>query len=244
MSAEGPKKRDLSALEEIAEDVIGFNFRSLRTFGDLLFRTNRVFRTYADREADIYTPALRLWLGLLVILTILTFLFGGNADLLLRVMSNWPEAQREALLASIDGTVEDLAAEYDTAYTFLQPVSILLVSCLSVFLIATFRRHLSWVARINLTFAVLTVGSMMGLAVFPILVSRPDLGLLALLPVWAAYWGTFFRGSKDVLATTMTGRIVKATVFSTALLVLVFAAGVLTYIMSFSHAVSALQAAS
>lgn len=234
-------ERKRSDIEDIAEDVLGFNFRSLRTFWDLIVRPSEVFQAYATRDSGRYTPALRLWLGLTVVLALLSFFFGGNDELILRAMDNWPEAQRDGVLNSIDGTAEDLASAYEDYFLLLQPPIVGGLTALTVFLIALFRRGLSWVARINIAFAVLTVGSLVGLAVFPIMVAQPQLGSWVFLPVWFLYGLTMYRGAKGVLAETVWGRAVKAVLFSTVTIVLVFIAGVTTFLLSLQQAVNALQ---
>lgn len=241
MSQDATSKRDLSPVEEIAEDVVGFNFRSFRTFGDLIARPNRLFRAYAARDHQTYTPALRLWLGTSIILGVLTFFFGGHADMMTRIIANGPAEQRERLLSQIGGDLSALTDAYAQMFSLLQPIIIALMMIIMVFVMAAFRRGLTWVARINMTFSVSLAGSLVGLALFPLLVRRPELGLLVLVPVWIAYWLTVFRGSKDVLATSMTGRVLKATLFSVMTLGLVFLAGMITVSISLTYAIGTLQ---
>ncbi|WP_297733720.1 DUF3667 domain-containing protein [uncultured Maricaulis sp.] len=241
---EGARKpRDLSGLEEVLEDVAGFNFRSFRTFFDLVARPGQVFRAYALRETETYTPALRLWLGLTVVLALLSFFFGGQDDLIRQVIGNWPDAQRTAFLHSIDGRMDDFAQIYANTFSLLQPIIVGFSLGLTVFLIAALDRGLSWVARINLTFGVLATGSLLGLALFPILVRFPQLGLWSLIPIWMVYWLTLFRGAPEVLASGTAGRIAKATLISCVILVLLMIAGMITVGISMNHAVTSLQAA-
>lgn len=235
-------ERDLGPIESIAEDVIGFNFRGFRTVGTLFADPYRLFMAYTRRRQGIYTPALRLWLGLSVILAVLTFFFGGHAEMMERIIGNWPETQRNSLIDEAGGDLTRLTDAYASAFSLLQPILIAGLMISMVFLIALFRRRLSWVARINIVFAVAVAGSMVGLATFPFLVQRPDLGMVALGPIWLAYWITMFRGSKGIFARTMTGRVVKATLYSVLMLVLVFLAGMISVGLSLAHAISALHA--
>lgn len=235
--------RDQAGFEDMLEDVVGFNYRSFRTIWDLLARPNRVFLAYAERDLSHYTPALRLWLGLTVVQSVLSFFFGGQADLILNVMQNWPDAQRESLINSIDGTLEDVADRYASTFSLLQPIVISVLLSTTVFLIAVFDKGLSWVSRINLTFAVLTAGSVLGLLMLPFLVQNPQYGLWSMIPIFAVYWLTMFRGSRNILATSLTGRLLKATLFGVIVLLLVMIAGFVTVGVSLTHAVTSLQSA-
>ncbi len=234
---------DYGPIESIAEDVVGFNFRSFRTIGTLFADPHRLFATYTRRRQGIYTPALRLWLGLSVILAVLTFFFGGHAEMMERIIGNWPETQRNSLIEQAGGDLTRLTDAYASAFSLLQPILIATLMIPMVFLTVFFRRRLSWVARINIVFAVAVAGSLVGLATFPFLVQRPDLGMVALAPIWLAYWITMFRGSRGIFARTMTGRVVKATLYSVLMLILVFIAGLLSVGLSLAHAISSVQIA-
>jgi hypothetical protein len=227
-----------TALESIVEDVIGFNFRSLRTLGDLFVRPNQVFRAYMRRHQTRYTPALRLWLSLTVIMAILSYFFGGQDDLIRKVIAKWPDAQREAFMAQIGGNMDGFAEAYGQVFATLQPFIIGLGMIIPVLVMAGFSRGAGWIARINLTYAVLNAGSIFGLLAFPLVVQNSDLGLWTLLPITFLYWLTFFRGAPGVLGTSLTGRIVKASVFTLVTLIMVLISDVLTVAASMLYAIN------
>lgn len=237
------KSRADTPVEDILEDFFGFKFRSFRTLWDILIRPNIVFRAYASRDRVTYSPALRLWIGLTVILAILTFFFGGQAELMARAIANWPDAQREAILAQAGGDLEALTEAYAQAYSVLQPITIVALVSWTVFLIALFDGGKSWVARINITYAVLTAGSIVGLAMWPFLVRHPELGLWSIPVIWASYSVTMYRGARDVIATSLTGRILKSVAFGTLTTVLVMISCIVNTTLSLGYAISTFQAA-
>lgn len=235
------KSRADTPVEDILEDVFGFNFRSFRTLWDILIRPNIVFRAYAQRDRDTYTPALRLWIGLTVVLAVITFFFGGHAEMMTQIISNWPEAQRETVLAQAGGDLTELTETYAQAFSVIQPISIVALVSLTVFLTALFDGGKSWVARINITYTVLTAGSIVGLVMFPFLVRYPELGMWAPPVIWLSYALTMFRGAPGVVATSMTGRIFKSIAFSTLTTFLVLVSGILTMMASLTYAIATLQ---
>jgi hypothetical protein len=76
------EKRD--DLDGAAEDAFGFNFRSLKTLRDLFLRPHVVFESYAARDRLTYTPAIRLWFGLVGLQVLISALWGGWEGMLLR----------------------------------------------------------------------------------------------------------------------------------------------------------------
>lgn len=239
MSGGESPRRGFTAFESIVEDVVGFNFRSFRTLGDLFLRPNQVFRAYLRRHQTRYTPALRLWLGLTVVMAVLTYFFGDQGDLIRSVIEQWPDAQREAFLSQIDGNLDAFADAYGQMFPTLQPFIIGLGMIIPVLVMAGFSPGAGWIARINLTYAVLNAGSVFGLLSFPLVVQHSELGLWTLLPITFFYWLTFFRGAPDVLATSLTGRIVKASVFTLVTIIMVLISGVATVVASMVYAVNA-----
>ena len=105
-----------------------------------------------------------------------------------------------------------------------------------MFLTALFDGGKSWVARINITYTVLTAGSILGLAMFPFLVRHPELGVWALPALWLSYTLTMFRGAPGVLARSMLGRVLKSIAFGTLTIVLVTISGIVTSTLSSGYA--------
>ncbi len=210
-----------SGVQDAVEDVFGFNFRSLKTLRDLFVRPNAVFRAYAERDRVSYTPALRLWLGLLGA-QFLVALFGGGYKKLIR---NSFEQQSADVIATYEdvtgGRMDEFLDIYADAMSLAQPFVIGLASSLSVFLLAAFRRGMAWSARLNIAMAVLSAGSVAGILATPITMTEglPAIVVFATtIPVVAMYFITFVRGSPGVLADTTGGAWVKGGLFSLALI--------------------------
>ena len=228
------KREELSG---VVEDAFGFNFRSLKTLAHLLFMPNRVFKSYAARERD-YTPAIRLWFGLIGLQVLVSALWGGWAGLLRRQIENGDPAIREVYMQASGGRLDAFLAHHGDAMSVGQPLIVASFTALSVFVIGWLRRGLSWPARLNIAMGVLATGSFVGLLLIPTLVF-PQLAQFAWvgpLLVALTYFITFLRGAPGVLADTSGGAWIKAIVYASVLMFLVVLAGVVLSILATLYA--------
>ena len=211
-----------SDLQETVEDTFGFNLRSLKTIRDLFVRPKAVFEAYAARDRVTYTPAVKIWLGLIGLQVIINAAFGGFEGLIARSYANDPEliAAYEELTG---GRVDEFIAHNAAFIGWTQVLVVGAFSALSVFVLGWFNKSIPWSGRFNIAMGVLTAGSVIGLLTVPIYAVQ--------VPAWLyfgttglvllGYFVTFGRGAKGTLARTNAGAWVKAAVFSIILLLLV-----------------------
>jgi len=241
-SAVPPKKDDEGDVEGFLEDILGFNYRSLRTFRDLVIRPNIVFRSYAEHDRMTYTPSLRLWLGLIGIQLIISVLWGGYGGILVTQM----ESQSDVSVANIErllgASIEELSLPYGEAAAFLHPILVGSFTAFSAFLIGAFNRTLTWAARINITFGILTAGSLVG-AILQIVIlvgNDPTILTWMIFPVVLSYWFFFTRGASGLLATTRVGIIIKGAIFAFVTMALVMIGGIIMSLAAFAYAAMSL----
>lgn len=230
-----PNKR--ADLNDAVEDAFGFNFRSLKTLLDLFVRPRRVFESYAARDRVTYTPAIRLFFGLVGIQVLFSALWGGWE----RVITLQFEGTDPAALARLQEAVGDWSAfikHYADAVTFLQPIVVALCTSLSVFVLGWIRPQLSWPSRLNIAMGVLTTGTVVGL------LSMPFMGVPGLQDwMWVAtalvalvYFLTMARGARGVIADSFGGVIGKSLIYTLALMFLVMFGGFVFSIASAGYA--------
>ncbi|WP_394694232.1 hypothetical protein [Hyphobacterium sp.] len=230
-----PDKRE--EIDNTLEDAFGVNFRALKTLKDIVIRPNVVFASYAANDRITYTPAVRLFVGMIALQVFISFLWGGYAGLL---VSQW-QAQPENI-PRIEGlfnaSIEEIAEHYGNAATFLHAIVVGGFTALSAFLIGTFNKSLNWVARVNLTFGVLTGGTIVGLAGMIISALTGNTLLISWMPliVFLSYWIFFVRGSRGVLATTLTGTILKGALFAAVTMIYVLIGGIVMALMGMGYA--------
>lgn len=233
--SDAPQKRE--EIDSTLEDAFGVNFRALKTLKDIVIRPNVVFASYAANDRMTYTPAVRLFVGLIALQVFVSFLWGGYAGLLISQWEAQPGVtpQMEALF---NGPITEVAEHYGNAATFLHAIVVGAFTALSAFLLGAFNKSLSWVARLNLTFAILTGGTIIGLLGMIAAALTGDTALFNWMPliVFLSYWIFFVRGGRGALATTMTGTVLKGGLFATVTMIYVFIGGVVMALMGLGYA--------
>jgi hypothetical protein len=226
------------------EDATGFNFRSLRTLWDLVVRPNRVFLSYATRDRNAYTPALRLWFGLIGLQVLVSAIWGGWEGLMRRQIENSDPAAAE-LYEQISGNrLDAFLGHYGDAMGVAHPILIGGFSALSVFLLGLFRKGLAWPSRLNIAMGVLVAGSIVGLVLMPVM-SLPQFTQWMWAPpliITAAYFITFLRGAPGVLADTTAGSWIKAVIYALVLILLVALGGIVLAMVATIYALYRLNA--
>ncbi|MCW5725345.1 MAG: DUF3667 domain-containing protein [Maricaulaceae bacterium] len=228
------RKRDL---EDIAEDALGVNFRSLRTFRDLFIRPNTVFRAYAAGDRETYTPSLRLWLVLIGLQLAISVLWGGYGGIMARNLADLSAARIATIESRTGVTIAEFADTAGQAAAVVHAPLVGGMTVLAVFLLGAFNRALRWPARLNLTFAVLTAGSVVGLLTLPFTMTGPGLEWVPPLLVLATYFITFYRGAPGVLAQSASGAVFKGAAFSLTVILLVIVGGLLMSLTALAWAV-------
>jgi hypothetical protein len=223
MSERG-KREDL---HDAVEDAVGFNFRSVKTLWHLIITPRRVFEAYAARDRVTYTPAIRLFFGLVGLQVLGSALWGGwDGMLRAQIAAMAPEA-RAQFESWANGDLDTFIGHYANAATFAQPIIVALFTSLSVFVLGWFRPQLTWPSRLNIAMGVLSVGTLVGLFAMPLLTSPgfENWAWIASAVVAFAYFMTTLRGARGVIADTFVGVWVKSIVYTLVLMVLVILAG-------------------
>lgn len=224
-------------IEDAIEDAIGFNFRSLRTIRDIVVRPNAVFRAYAARDRVTYTPAIRVWLGLISLQFLLAIFTGGQSEALRASLEANPAAlaQYETLFGdNLEAGIDKMGE----SMSFLQVPLVGILTALSVFVLQLLKRGLGFGARLNIAFATLTAGSLVGLASQPLVLGNLAYGPAALIAIVLVYAVTFARGAPGVLADTVAGSVVKGGIFAAAVMALVLLGHTLNTIIAIVYAAS------
>ncbi|MGY6662293.1 MAG: hypothetical protein ACXIVO_08225 [Glycocaulis sp.] len=219
---------------ELAEEVFGFNLRSVRSLIDLLIAPRKVFASIIARDRT-YTPMVRLWLALLGVQIAASVIWGGyGAIAAMSFQSADPEAMAQ-LQTVIDRPLDEFFELYGSIMSVLHGPIVGGFTALSVIVISRFGEKRPFAVNLNLIFAILTAGSILGLVLMPVVMSASAAGawtFLITLAIAAVYAATFIRGATPSLAASWTGRIVKGLVLSVSMLILVFIGGFVVSIIS------------
>ena len=239
------KQNKREDLNDAVEDALGFNFRSVKTLADLFIRPRRVFQSYAERDRVTYSPAIRLFFGLIGLQVLVSALWGGWEGMFTRqVLAGDPNTRAQFEIVS-GGDLPTFLNHYANAFSFLQPILVALFTSLSVFVLGWFRPQLSWPARLNIAMGVLAVGTLVGLLTMPLVASEyfQSWMMIGIVAVALAYFITIFRGARGVIADSFAGALSKSVIYTIVLMLLVFISGVVLAVICMVYAMSRMQGA-
>lgn len=219
---------------ELAEEVFGFNLRSVRSLIDLLAAPRKVFTSIIARDRQ-YTPMVRLWLALLGLQIAISVIWGGYGAIAAQALQGGDPETLAQLEAATGRTSAEFFNLYGSIMSILHGPLVGGFTALSVLVLARFGDKRSFAVNLNLIFAILTAGSIFGLALMPLVLSGAQTPLMSFLVagiLTLIYAVTFIRGAVPSLAASWTGRIVKGAVLSLTILLLVLIGGFIANIVS------------
>lgn len=225
----GDERKERSAL---LEETLGFNLRSLRTLADLWIRPRTVMDAVIARDTVRYTPMVRLFLALIGVQIAASVLWGGYGGVLERALADL-DAESGAGLAALAGESPDaFFSTYGNLAAVLHAPLVGAFTALSVFVLSAFGPRRGLAVNLNLVFATLTAGSIVGLALMAFLLveSRPP--SWSVFIIGAAYFLTWLRGLPQNLAGGRVGRVLKSAALSVTMILLVLIGGLLMQVIA------------
>jgi len=208
--------------ESLSEEIFGFNFRSLKTLKDLIIRPNTVFKYFVSGQRGLYTPMVRLWIGLIGFQVILYYFWGGAAGILKEQILQNPENMAPLKESIGEERYGPFIDEWSRIIILLQPVIIGLFSALSVFILKPLNKNINFPARLNIAFGILTFGTIVGLTLNLFLaMGLTIIALFGPVLILLAYFVAFFRGAPGIYGDNVGDRVMNGLVFSIVLLILV-----------------------
>lgn len=232
MSGSELDNQDRKDREDLIEDTLGFNLRSVRTLVDLYARPRAVMLAILERDRQRYTPMIRLFLGLMGAQVALSVIWGGHAGILEQSLSNVSEEQLQNLQLMIGRPLEEFYEIFGMIAGFLQPVFVGLFTAGSVLVLQAIGERRPFSVNLNLMFAVLNAGSLIGLA---LMIPQTLLGLqfaITLGLVMLGYFQAFFRGMPESVVGTGFKRLGYSLLMTVLLIVLIFIGGMVMQVIA------------
>lgn len=212
--------------EDLIEDTLGFNLRSLKTLYALFATPRAVMQAVVERDRERYTPMMRLFLGLMGAQVALSVIWGGHAGILEQSLSQLPEEQLQDLQTLVDRPLDEFYEIFGTIAGFLQPLFVGVFTAFSVLALQMMGPKRSLSVNLNLMFAVLNAGSIIGLA---LMLPQTQLGLpfaISLSLVMLGYFQAFFRGMPVSIVGTGAKRWGYSLLMTVLLITLIFVGGI------------------
>lgn len=198
MSADALPPHERPDVDSLLSDLFGLNIRGAKTLGGLFSNPVSVFESARINDWQLkYTPTMRLAFSILTVFSLLSFFWasedGAMYQSLLQQVQNNPNADLDETAAK--QTIDAVFAGYNFTYPFMYMILHSLIGAVMFI----WGSGTSWVARIRLHFAVVSVG--LSLAVGSIIFIpfiEPDTvatyTILGLVIGFAAYVLTYTRG--------------------------------------------------
>lgn len=227
MSDAAPPPAPAPERGELAEEVFGFNLRSVRSLRDLIIAPRKVFASIIARDG-LYTPMVRLWLALLGVQIAASVIWGGYGAIAARSLQNADPEGMAQFQTLLNRPLDEFFNLYGSIMSVLHGPFVGGFTALSVIVLSRFGEKRPFAVNLNLIFAVLTAGSVLGLLLMPVALAASSAGALSLavtIAIAMAYALTFMRGATPSLATSRTGRIIKGVILSVTMLALVLIGG-------------------
>jgi len=206
----------------LVEDTLGFNLRSVRTLADLWIRPRAVMDAIVARDRETYTPMVRLFLALVGVQVAVSVLWGGYGEVMRTqlVQQGGYDAIAQTL-AEIGVEPDAFFSAYGSIAPFLHAPIVAGFTALSAFVLARFGAPRRMAVNVNLVFATLTAGSIIGLATMAFLIFSDAVPPWAIGAIVLAYFVTWVRGLPSALARTALGRLIKSSAMTLVMFILV-----------------------
>lgn len=166
MISENESHLDHSAkpsVDSLLEDLFGLNVRGFKTLRDLFIKPKRVFESARITDwAGQHTPTFRLTFSLITLSMLLSFFWAAEDSAfyqgLLVLTTEIARANPDA------PDPHEAAIAWLAAYSFCYPIVYMIVHGLVGSLVFLWGQGVSWVTRLRLYFALLTVGMFVAVA--------------------------------------------------------------------------------
>ena len=169
--------------DAMLEDLIGLNIRGLRTIGTLLAAPKQVFAAAKAKDwmGRKYTPSLRLFVSLLMVVSLLQAFWAGPNSLLSRIQTEAIQAQ---INADAPAELQPFINSNDIWQTMLVglPISTLIAMLVASLLLRVWGPEAKTVTRVRYYFLAIIPGWICSFALSMTLDSIPEQAALAILP--------------------------------------------------------------
>jgi hypothetical protein len=222
-------------LEDILDEVLSFNYRSLRTLRDIFLRPGDVARSFLSGDRDTYTPTMRVWFGVVSWMFLLSIVWGGFGALILRAAS----AGGHSLEAIMMAGGRDVGAVADTVSTMAGilsiPISSLLVT-LGIYVLRRFRPSVSLITTVQCYFIPVTAVALSSVLV--LLASSFEVRILNF--AWLVHFAVLLAIGYPVVragfADGVTGAAIKTVVLAVSILAISVLSNMVTLSLSVLYA--------
>jgi hypothetical protein len=198
MSTDALPPSERPDIDSLLSDLFGLNIRGAKTLGALFANPSSIFRSARINDWQLkYTPTMRLAFSVLTVFSLLSFFWasedGAMYQSLLHQVQNGANGDLDEVTAK-----QTIDAVF-TGYNFTYPFTYMILHSLIGAMIFIWGTGTSWVARIRLHFAVVSVGLSLAVAsiIFIPFIEPANIAIYTIVGTlvgFAAYIVTYVRG--------------------------------------------------
>ena len=221
-------------LEDILDEVLSFNYRSLRTLRDIFLKPGEVAQAFATGDRERYTPTMRVWFGVITWMFLLSIVWGGWGDVIWRLSDS---------AAPFFNFIRDTGRNEDAVRDAISTMgAILYVPFAALFVIpgafvlARLNRSLTLVQSIQCYFIPVTAWSVSTMIMLTLGSFWQPANDLAFIPNFTIYMLTGVPVLKAAFAKTWRGAVVKTLLMLLTVFLLTFLARFCTFAASIVYA--------
>ena len=222
-------------LEDILDEVLSFNYRSLRTLRDIFRRPGAVARSFLSGDRDSYTPTMRVWFGVVSWMFLLSIIWGGHGELILRAASASGHPLDEFMVAGRRDVGAVTATVSTMAGLLSVPLSSLFVT-LGIFVLRRFRPAVSLITTVQCYFIPVTAVALCSIII--LLASGLESRVLnyAALLNFTVLLATGYPVVRAGFADSVPGAVIKTAILAISILVLSMISNMVTLAISVLYA--------
>ena len=204
-------------LEDVLDEVLSFNYRSLRTLRDILFRPARVARAFASGDRTTYTPTMRVWFGVLTWLFLLSIIWGGFGELIVRASAQSGNALEPFIREGrrdMDAVVAAVSSMTAILYVPIQSAFVIT----GALVMHRFNTSLTFIQALQCYFIPVTVSTLSSTIMLTVSTFRPD--WLFIAPVFN--YGLFVLSAGAVIHAVFSNSWLQTLIRTAIMLITVF----------------------
>ena len=232
MSKTQPEPR---VVEDVLDEVLSFNYRSLRTLRDIFLRPGHVAATFASGDRATYTPTMRVWFAVVSWLFLLSVVWGGFGELLLRT-TDTSDGGLGRLVIEGGRDLDIVIAHISTVAGLLYVPLHSAFTLLGVIVLRSFRRDLSFIQTVQCYFVPVTAMATFSTIMLVVSTFHPPALQFAPLINYGVFIATAAAVIRAVFARSLMGVIAKTLALTVVVFVLTTLATLTAFAIGISYA--------
>jgi hypothetical protein len=226
---------DKRVLEDVLDEVLSFNYRSVRTLRDIFIRPGRIAAAFAAGDRETYTPTMRVWFCVISWLFLLSVIWGGFGELIMR-SSNASGGALEPFIVDgrrdLDAVLGAVSSMSALLYVPISSVFILI----GVNVLRMFNKSLTFIQTVQCYFVPITAMATVSTLMLVASTIEPRMLFVAPLFNYAVFIGTATPVIHAVFSSSLVGTVLKTAALTIVVALLTTLSTLITFVLGIFYA--------